>query len=470
MWIAVLLGGMMRNGYIMTRSLFGTDGIRGRANTFPITSEVALQVGKSIARTLRSSGHNCNRVVLGKDTRLSGYMLETALTSGLVSMGMDVFLVGPIPTPAVAHLTHTMGAAAGIMLTASHNPFDDNGIKIFGSNGYKLRSDLEEVIERHVIAQDLKTDHVRTDMIGKAFRVDDARGRYVEYAKNAMDNQRLDGMKIVLDCANGAAYQIGPMIFKELGAQVTEIGVDPDGLNINEGCGALYAEEVAKAVLTYGADVGIALDGDADRVIFADANGCVVHGDQILGAVALALAKEGKLAKNTLVTTVMSNLGLHEAMRRHGIDVVVTAVGDIQVIGEMREHGYSFGGENSGHLIFADSATTGDGILSALKVLGIMKSTDRTLAQVADCMSFYPQITRNLYVDEKLPLEDIPELQEALEVCHADLGKDGRTLVRYSGTEKKLRLLVECPEAKQAEKWMQKLVSTVAKPLKARSD
>jgi phosphoglucosamine mutase len=381
---------------------------------------------------------------------------------------MDVFLVGPVPTPAVAHLTRTMGAAAGIMLTASHNPFDDNGIKIFGSDGYKLRGELEEVIERHVIAQDLKTDHVRTDMIGKAYRVDDARGRYIEYAKNVVGNQRLDGLKIVLDCANGAAYQIGPMIFKELGAQVTKIGVDPDGLNINERCGALYAGEVAKVVLAQGADIGIAFDGDADRVIFADANGCVVDGDQILGAVSIALKKEGKLAKDTLVTTVMSNLGLHEAMHRHKINVSVTSVGDIQVIGEMRKHGYSFGGENSGHLIFADCATTGDGILSALKVLSIMKSTGRTLAQVSDCMTFYPQVTRNLYVDEKLPLEELTDLQKVLKACHAELGDKGRTLVRYSGTEKKLRLLVECPEASQAEQWMKKLVDAITKPLNAR--
>lgn len=442
-------------------ALFGTDGIRGQANSYPITSEVALEVGKSIAHTLRASGHNSNRAVIGKDTRLSGYMLETALTSGLVAMGMDVFLVGPVPTPAVAHLTKSMGAAAGIMLTASHNPYDDNGIKIFGRDGYKLSHELQDVIESHVKLQDLKTDHIRTDRIGKAYRLDDARGRYIEYAKNAIGDVRIDNLKIVLDCANGAAYLISPVIFKELGANVIKVGTDPDGLNINSDCGALHPGYTGDLVSKHGADVGISFDGDADRVVFCDASGKVVDGDKVLAAAAIAMKEAGQLVGDTVVVTVMSNLGFHEAMRKHGIRVVTTPVGDHQIIKAMREGGYSLGGENSGHIIFSNVATTGDGILSALQMLKLMQNSRKTFAQLTDCMRLYPQVNDSILVAEKKPIEELENLQSVCKDCDQNLGDDGRTLIRYSGTEKKLRLLVECKDAQTARSWMDKLVSAV---------
>lgn len=450
----------------MSMQLFGTDGIRGQANSYPITSEVALEVGKGIAHTLRSSGHNSNRAVIGKDTRLSGYMLETALTSGLVAMGMDVFLVGPVPTPTVAHLTKTMGAAAGIMLTASHNPYDDNGIKIFGRDGYKLSNDLQQIIERHVQSHDLKTDHVRTDSIGKAYRLDDARGRYIEYAKNAVGDVRLDNLKIVLDCANGASYQIGPVIFKELGANVVKVGVEPDGLNINSDCGALHPENAARLVREQGADVGISFDGDADRVVFTDAGGRVVDGDRVMAASAIAMKEAGALNGDKVVVTVMSNLGFYETMRQHGIEVITTSVGDHNVIKAMRENGCSLGGENSGHIIFSNVATTGDGILSALQVLKMMHETGKTLAQLTDCMTLYPQVNRAMLVRQKKPLDQLAKLQGVLKECEQSLGEDGRTLIRYSGTENKLRLLVECKQRELAESWMDKLVAAVEEDLK----
>lgn len=447
------------------QNLFGTDGIRGQANSYPITSEVALEVGKSIAHTLRASGHNSNRAVIGKDTRLSGYMLETALTSGLVAMGMDVFLVGPVPTPTVAHLTKTMGAAAGIMLTASHNPYDDNGIKIFGRDGYKLSGELQSIIERHVKTHDLKADHIRTDSIGKAYRLDDARGRYIEYAKNAIGDVRLENIKIVLDCANGAAYQIGPVIFKELGANVIKVGVDPDGLNINRNCGALHPENAAQLVCGNGADLGVSFDGDADRVVFTDASGRVVHGDTVLAAAAIAMKEAGTLKGDKVVVTVMSNLGFYEAMRKHGVEVVTTAVGDHEVIKAMRQNECSLGGENSGHIIFSNVATTGDGILSALQMLKLMRKSGKTFAQLTDCMNIYPQINRAVAVREKWPLEELGELRKTEEECQSELGKEGRTLIRYSGTENKLRILVECRREELAASWAERLVAAVEKDM-----
>src|SRR6478735_389616 len=370
--------------------LFGTDGIRGRVNEFPITAEIALRTGKAVANVLRSTGPRRNRVLIGKDTRISGYMLETALTSGLVSMGMDVYLVGPMPTPAVAHLTKSMGAVAGIMITASHNPYEDNGMKIFGPDGYKLSDDLENLIERHIMGDEPEPAPLPPRDIGKAVRIDDARGRYIEFAKHTADNISLQGLKIVVDCGHGAAYFIAPLIFKELGAEVIVTANEPDGLNINEGCGALHPETAGELVRQHGADIGISFDGDADRVIFTDASGQVVSGDRILGLCAIGLKEQGKLRHNTLVATVMSNLGLIEAMRENGIKVECAAVGDRNVIECMRKHGYSFGGENSGHLIFADHVTTGDGILSALQVLRMMIERKAPLAELAAIMHEYP--------------------------------------------------------------------------------
>ena len=436
----------------MATKLFGTDGIRGRANEYPITPEIALRIGQAISRVLRSSGANHNRVIIGKDTRISGYMLETALTSGLVSSGMDVFLVGPMPTPAVAHLTKSMGCGAGIMLTASHNPYEDNGLKIFGPDGFKLSDDLEALVEQEVL-YDVKANGVTGEKIGKAYRIDDARGRYIEFVKQSLGNASLDGMKIVVDCGHGAGYLLAPLIFKELGAKVVKLGVEPDGININAGVGALYPEFAGKVVKEQGADVGISLDGDADRVIFSDATGASVSGDRILSLSALALKEEGKLSGNTMVCTVMSNLGLHEAMRKAGVGVVTTAVSDRHVIEALRKGGYSFGGENSGHLIFADYASTGDGILSALQVLRFMRKKGATLADLAAGMREYPQSLVNLKVKSRIPLVQLNALQEEVRKADAAFGTAGRHLIRYSGTENKLRILVEHQDQSEVDRW-----------------
>ncbi len=447
------------------RKLFGTDGIRGQANRHPVNAELALRLGKALGKRLNAHGYGSARAVIGKDTRLSGYMLETAITSGLVSSGCDVFLVGPVPTPAVAHLTRSLAADAGIMLTASHNPFDDNGIKIFSPLGYKLEDEEEIELTRLILDSDLSTDHIRSDQLGKAYRLDDARGRYIEFAKSTIDNEKLSGFKVVLDCANGAAYDMGPWIFRELGATVIKTGVTPDGLNINEKCGAMYPGVVAQLVRAHGADIGIALDGDADRVIFADADGAIVDGDRILAACAIAFKQRGLLANDTLVVTSMSNLGLHDAMRRHGIRVEVTDVGDRYVIDAMRKGGYSLGGEKSGHLIFHHHATTGDGIISALQVLRMMKREGKTLAQLAACMTEYPHKLVSIQVKEKKPVQEVPSLARAIRACEEELKESGRVIVRYSGTEHKIRLLVEASESVVVETWIEKLTQAVVEGL-----
>lgn len=445
----------------MTTKLFGTDGIRGRVNEFPITAEVALRMGKAVANVLRSSGPSRNRVLVGKDTRISGYMLETALASGLVSMGMDVFMVGPLPTPAVAHLTKSMGAAAGIMITASHNPYEDNGLKIFGPDGYKLNDELENLIERHILGLEPEAAPLPPRQIGKAHRIDDARGRYIEFAKQTADNVPLHGLKIVVDCGHGAAYFIAPLIFKELGAEVFTAGVQPDGLNINHDCGALHPEHAGELVRRHNADLGISFDGDADRVIFTDANGQVVSGDRILALCAISLKEQGKLRHDTLVATVMSNLGLKEAMKKHGIQLETAAVGDRNVIELMRKHDYSFGGENSGHLIFADHATTGDGILSALQVLRMMRDRNATLAQLATVMNEYPSQLANIRIPSKPPLASLPKLNQLMAEATTAFGDHGRHLIRYSGTENKIRVLVEHRESKQCRSWVDKFSAAI---------
>ena len=443
------------------RKLFGTDGIRGQANRYPVNAELALKLGKALGKQLCAHGYGSARAVIGKDTRLSGYMLETAITSGLVSAGCDVFLVGPVPTPAVAHLTRSLAADVGIMLTASHNPFDDNGIKIFSPLGYKLEDEAEAEITRLILDTDLNTDDIRSDQLGKAHRLDDARGRYIEFAKSTVNNEKLSGFKVVMDCANGAAYDMGPWIFRELGATVIKTGVAPDGLNINANCGAMHPEGVAKLVQEHGADIGIALDGDADRVIFADANGAIIDGDRVLAACAIAFKDRGLLANNTVVVTGMSNLGLHDAMRKHGIKVEVTDVGDRYVIDAMRKGGHSLGGEKSGHLIFHNHATTGDGIISALQVMRVMKQEGKTLAQLADCMTEYPQKLVSLKVKAKKPVREVPVLAEAIKACEAELQEKGRVIVRYSGTEPKIRLLVEASDSAAVDAWIEKLTRAV---------
>ncbi len=439
------------------RELFGTDGIRGQANRHPITPEVALQIGKVVAHVFGSSGHGSKRTVIGKDTRLSGYMLESALTSGLVSMGMDVFLVGPVPTPAVAQLTRSLAANVGIMLTASHNPYDDNGIKIFDDQGYKLPDAIEEQIEAQILSGALTSEHIRSADLGKAYRVEDARGRYIEHAKSVIGNHNLRGLKVVVDCANGASYQVGPWMLKELGAEVIKTHAEPDGYNINADCGALHPEVAGALVQQHGADVGIAFDGDADRVVFTDARGRVLPGDCILAMCALDLHARRQLKHDTLVVTSMSNLGLYEAMARAGIQIITTKVGDRYVIEEMRANGYNLGGENCGHVIFLDYATTGDGIVTALQVLKLMKQADKPLAELADCMTEYPHGVASLAIADKPPLGDLRLLQGVLGDFQAAVNGKGRTLVRYSGTEDKIRLMVEAADVRTVKVWLAKL-------------
>ena len=431
----------------MNKQLFGTDGIRGVANQYPITPEVALKIGRAVARVLagRTPRH---KVVIGKDTRLSGYMLETAITSGLVSEGSRVLLTGPAPTPAVAHLTRSMGCDAGIMLTASHNPYEDNGIKIFGPDGYKLTDELEAEVEKIILADSLPE---RQTELGKAFRIDDAMGRYIEFAKNAAGAGSLRGLKVVVDCANGAAYFVGPLILEELGAEVIKLSTRPDGRNINEGCGALHPERAAEMVKEHGADVGICFDGDADRVIFCDEKGEVVDGDRILCLCAKALKAKGKLKGDTLVATVMSNFGLRDALAEDGINLETTGVGDRLVLECMREKGYNLGGENSGHIIYSDHATTGDGIMSALMVLSLMREKGKPLSELSNCMEIYPQVLLGLNVKEKPPLEDLPEVMAAIASAESAFADKGRVLVRYSGTERKIRVLTECPDEFMAQ-------------------
>ena len=432
----------------MTAQLFGTDGIRGIANQWPITPEVALRIGRAVARVLAANGQKKHKVVIGKDTRLSGYMLETAITSGLVSEGSRVVLTGPAPTPAVAHLTRSMNCDAGIMLTASHNPYQDNGIKIFGPDGFKLSDELELEIERLILADELP--HPEGDL-GKAIRIDDAMGRYIEFTKNAVGANSLQGLKIVVDCANGAGYYVGPLIFEELGAEVIKLSTHPDGININEGCGALHPEEAASAVKQHGAHVGICFDGDADRVIFCDENGNVVDGDRVLCLCAKALHAQGKLKGDTLVSTVMSNLGLRDALAKDGIKLETTGVGDRLVLERMREKGYNLGGENSGHIIYSDYATTGDGIMSALMLLSMMRENGKALSELANCMDIYPQVLLGLEVKEKPPIETIPEVHTAIQIAEQAFAEKGRVLVRYSGTERKIRVLTECSDAELAQ-------------------
>lgn len=446
-------------------ALFGTDGIRGQANRYPITPEIALKLGKTLGHLFQAAGHGSKRVLIGKDTRLSGYMLETAITSGLVAMGMDVLLVGPVPTPAVAHLTKSMGATAGIMLTASHNPFDDNGIKIFGGDGFKLSDELETRIEQLILTDQMTSEHVRSDGIGKAFRIEDARGRYIEFAKSTVHNRRLDGLKVVLDCANGAAYHIAPLIFHELGASVTPIHVEPDGYNINNGCGALHPKTAAKVVRDTGADVGIAFDGDADRVIFCDSQGRTVDGDRILAMCAIDRKSRGRLAGDTLVVTSMSNLGLHDAMAANGIRVEITDVGDRQVIERMCDGGYNLGGEKCGHLIFMDHATTGDGIISALQVLALMKRRNATVTELAACMQEYPQQVTSLKVKEKKPLASLPGIQGELAAANLALQGCGRAVLRYSGTEPKIRILIEAREQAMVDLWIARFTRAITAEL-----
>lgn len=425
------------------RKLFGTDGIRGVANIHPMTTEIAMQVGRGIAFQVKDmrKGH---RIVIGKDTRLSGYMLENALVAGICSMGVDVMLLGPMPTPGIAFITTSMRADAGVVISASHNPFQDNGIKIFSRDGFKLPDSKELEIEDLIFSQKMEALRPVAEEVGKAFRIDDARGRYIVFLKNTFPKQyTLDGFHIVLDCAHGATYGVAPHVFEELGATVTSIGVKPNGTNINDQCGALHPEVMAAKVQELGADIGIALDGDGDRLIVCDEKGTIVDGDHIMAICAKDLLATKKLRKKTLVTTVMSNMGLEVAMARMGGNMVRTAVGDRYVVEEMRKNKYSFGGEQSGHLIFLEHNTTGDGILAALQVMAVMIKHDRPISELATIMETFPQVLKNVRTAQRMNLDLVPGFNATKAAMEDKLGTDGRILVRHSGTEPVVRVMLE---------------------------
>jgi len=431
------------------RKLFGTDGIRGVANQDPMTSEMALRIGRAAAHVFRDSSRR-HRIVIGKDTRLSGYMIESALTSGLCSMGIDVLLVGPVPTPGIAFLTRSLRADAGVVISASHNSYEDNGIKFFGRDGFKLADEVENKIEELIFSGAIDAVRPTAAEIGKATRVDDAIGRYNEFVKSSIPRGLdLSGMRVVMDSANGAAYKIGPHILSELGAEVISLYDQPNGTNINQGCGSLHPQVICRAVVANKARVGIAFDGDADRIILCDERGIVVDGDATMAVCALQMMNEGRLKQNTLVATVMSNLGLELAMQKAGGKLIRAAVGDRSVMEKMIEGGYNLGGEQSGHIIFLDNNTTGDGIISALQVLAIMKQTGKPLSELAACMKTYPQVLVNVKVKERRDLASIPEIAKRMAEIEKMLDNTGRILVRYSGTESKVRVMIEGENQKE---------------------
>lgn len=445
------------------RRLFGTDGIRGVANIDPMTTEMAMQVGRGVAYIFKNKNRR-HRIVIGKDTRLSGYMLENALVAGICSMGVDVLLVGPLPTPGIAFITSSMRADAGIVISASHNPFQDNGIKIFSGNGFKLPDDLEQKIEELIFSDRIDSLRPTAAEVGKAFRVDDAVGRYVVHLKNSFPKDlSLDGLKIVLDCAHGAAYKVAPAVFEELGAEVIALGVEPNGENINFQCGSLYPHIVIEKVKESGADLGISLDGDADRAIFADEKGNLVDGDQIMAICAHDLKKKKRLNRNTVVATVMSNMGLDLAMKERGIRVVRTQVGDRYVVEEMARNGYNLGGEQSGHLIFLDYNTTGDGVLSALQVLAVIKRENKKLSELAKIMTRLPQVLINIPVKEKKDPSQIPKLASLLKSIQRQLANKGRLLVRPSGTENLMRVMVEGEDPQEINTYAQEIAEIIRK-------
>lgn len=434
------------------------------ANEYPMTGEVAMALGRAVAHVLQTTpelhgktslpvglrpletntGTRRVRIVVGKDTRLSGYMLENALASGICSMGADVILIGPLSTPGVAYVTHSIRADAGIMISASHNPAHDNGIKIFSADGFKLPDALEERIESLITSKEIAEIRPKGDLVGKAFRIDDVHYRYVVFLKSLFPKDLdLIGMKVALDCANGAAYKTAPLVFEELGAEVFKTGVSPNGLNINAHCGALHPENIAFNVMKYRADIGISLDGDGDRCILADENGEVVDGDQIIGLCALQMKEEGMLDGMTVVTTPMSNLGLEVMLQENGIKLERAKVGDRHVVEMMRKGGFKLGGEQSGHIIFLDSATTGDGIIAALKVLEVMKRTGKPLSELKKKIKLFPQVREDVRVKRKDPLDQIPSVKKAMEDAEKALKGKGRVFVRYSGTEALARVMLE---------------------------
>lgn len=447
------------------RKLFGTDGIRGVANREPMTPEIMVKLGRAAAHLLRGSTER-PAIVIGKDTRLTGYMLETALTAGITSMGVDVLLVGPLPTPGIAFITRSLRADAGVVISASHNPYEDNGIKFFSRDGLKLPDTMEEKIEELIFNEGIDSVRVAPREIGKAYRISDAVGRYIEFAKNSLPKgMTLKGMRVVVDCANGAAYKVSPTVLKELNAEVVSLNVQPDGTNINKGCGSLHPEGLRRAVVKHKAHLGFAHDGDADRVLFVDERGDVVDGDHILAICALDLKKAGRLPQDTIVATVMSNIGLDVAMQEAGIRVVRTAVGDRYVLEEMLANRYMLGGEQSGHIVFLDHHTTGDGIVTALQVLATMQRCGKPLSELKACMTSYPQVLINAPVRRKAVVEELSRVQEVIRSAEATLGGRGRVLVRCSGTEPVARVMVEGENLAKVERLAREIALVIEKEL-----
>ncbi len=455
------------NALPKARKIFGTDGVRGTANIEPVTAETALKLGRAAAHVFAktsSQRHPTGRttIVVGKDTRLSGYMLETALAAGVMSLGADVLLVGPLPSPGVAYITRSLRADAGIVLSASHNAYEDNGIKFFRHDGYKLDDEVEREIEDLVFSGEIETVRPTAGKIGRATRIDDAMGRYVEYAKQSFPRRmNLERLRIAIDCANGAAYKSSPCILRELGADLVVAHNTPNGRNINKDCGSTHPEEIQRIMRETRADVGISHDGDADRLILCDEKGEVVDGDEIMAIAALDFLRRGELAKNTLVATVMSNFGLNETLESNGGKVVRTKVGDRYVIEEMMKQDLNVGGEQSGHMIFRDFSTTGDGIVSALQILRIMVESGQPLSELKKCLRKYPQAQRNLRVREKTPLENLPKVQELVASAEKELDGSGRVLLRYSGTEPKIRLLIEGRDSAQINAHADRIASEI---------
>ncbi|HOW97774.1 MAG TPA: phosphoglucosamine mutase [Kiritimatiellia bacterium] len=447
--------------------LFGTDGVRGVANVYPMTAEMALELGRAAAYVCkRHKKIGPHRIVIGKDTRVSGYMLETALTAGITSMGVDVLLVGPMPTPGIAFITQSMRADAGMVISASHNPFQDNGIKIFSRDGFKLPDAEEDEIERLITSGEIKDIRSTAHDIGKAHRIDDAVGRYIVFCKNTVpEDVSLDGLKVVLDCANGATYRVAPIIFWELGAEVTAIHCEPDGTNINANCGSQHTQDLSAKVRELKADVGLAFDGDGDRLIAVDENGQEITGDHILTICAKMLKESGRLTNNLVISTVMSNFGFGLALKELGIQHGAAKVGDRYVLEMMQQKGAVLGGEASGHIILLEHHTTGDGILSALQLLVAMRHQNRKLSELATLMQMFPQKTINVDVAKKPPLEGLADLQAAIKAAEAELGEKGRVLIRYSGTQSMCRVMVEGPNDEIVNRLAKGLADQVKKSI-----
>ena len=456
------------------KRIFGTDGVRGTANTEPVTAETALKLGRAAGHVFRNLGSQSgsqgrHQIVLGKDTRLSGYMLENALSSGILSMGVDVLFIGPLPTPGVAYVTRSLRADAGIVITASHNPYDDNGIKFFRADGYKLDDKIEYEIENLVFTGEIEHIRPTADAIGKAVRIDDALGRYIEHAKASFPRgMTLEGLRIVVDCAHGAGYKSTPCVLRELGAEVIVYGNQPNGKNINEECGVMHPTLVCQKVWEHRADLGLAHDGDADRVLFCDEKGEIIDGDDIMAIAGLDLLAQGALANKTLAATLMSNTGLETAITAAGGRLVRTGVGDRQVIDEMLRHGYNVGGEQSGHVIFRDYSTTGDGLVAALQILRIMRTRREPLSKLAQCWTRIPQLLTDILVREKRPFEELDKVGQLLLEAEAELkDQGGRVFLRYSGTEPKARLLLEGRDRAALRKWTQRISEAIRKQVGA---